>query len=134
MLDIGPTDPDPPDFEQGSPGSPYTVPMIEIQPTTEHPLPFDLSDEQPKTHKDGIAIAVNTTQTCIGSLGPTIDYADKDLHIRLRKLINGTDKPNLHLSTYKVRLKRKQPQSLLRRLTSKHLQIYNRPAHSLLIS
>jgi hypothetical protein len=69
-----------------------TVPMIEIQPTTEHPLPFDLSDEQPKTHKDGIAIAVNTV-AALESLGPSIDYADKDLH-SVAEVINGTDKPN----------------------------------------
>jgi len=66
--------------------------MIEIQPTTEHPLPFDLSDEQPKTHKDGIAIAVNTV-AALESLGPSIDYADKDLH-SVAEVIQGTDKPN----------------------------------------
>ena len=68
-----------------------TVPMIEIQPTTEHPLPFDLSDEQPKTHKDGIAIAVNTA-AALESLGPSIDYEDKDLH-KTAELFNGTEKP-----------------------------------------
>jgi hypothetical protein len=66
--------------------------MIEIQPTTEHPLPFDMSDEQPKTHKDGIAIAVNTV-AALESLGPSIDYADKDLH-SVAEVIQGTDKPN----------------------------------------
>jgi hypothetical protein len=65
--------------------------MIEIQPTTEHPLPFDMSDEQPKTHKDGIAIAVNTT-AALETLGPTIDFADKDLHTTA-ELIKGVDKP-----------------------------------------
>jgi hypothetical protein len=65
--------------------------MIEIQPTTEHPLPFDMSDEQPKTHKDGIAIAVNTADL-IDKLGPGLDYADKDLH-KTADLFNGTDKP-----------------------------------------
>jgi len=62
--------------------------MIEIQPTTEHPLPFDLSDEQPKTHKDGIAIAANTADL-IDKLGPGIDYDDNDLH-KAAGLINGT--------------------------------------------
>jgi len=66
--------------------------MIEIQPTTEHPLPFDMSDEQPKTHKDGIAIAVNTSNL-IDKLGPGIDFEDKDLH-KSSELFNGTDKPN----------------------------------------
>jgi hypothetical protein len=65
--------------------------MIEIQPTTEHPLPFDMSDEQPKTHKDGIAIAVNTADL-IDKLGPGLDYEDKDLH-KTAELFNGTEKP-----------------------------------------
>ena len=65
--------------------------MIEIQPTTEHPVPFDLSDEQPKTHKDGIAIAANTADL-IDQLGPGIDFQDSDLH-KAAELINGTDKP-----------------------------------------
>ena len=68
------------------------VTMIEIQPTTEHKLPFDMSDEQPKTHKDGIAIAANTADL-IDVLGPGIDYDDNSLH-KAADLINGTDKPN----------------------------------------
>jgi hypothetical protein len=51
-----------------------------------------MSDEQPKTHKDGIAIAVNTSNL-IDKLGPGIDYEDKDLH-KSAELFNGTDKPN----------------------------------------
>ena len=36
--------------------------MIEIQPTGDKPLPFDLSDEQPKTHADSISqISKNAT-------------------------------------------------------------------------
>jgi hypothetical protein len=66
--------------------------MIELQPTTEHPLPFDLSDEQPKTHKDSIAIAVNTANL-IDELGGSIDYGNQDLH-KAAQLISGTDKPN----------------------------------------
>jgi len=66
--------------------------MIELQPTTEHPLPFDMSDEQPKTHKDGIAIAVNTANL-IDELGGCIDYDDSDLH-KAAGLIQGTEKPN----------------------------------------
>jgi hypothetical protein len=66
--------------------------MIEIQPSADNPLPFDLSDEQPKTHKDGIAIAANTADL-IDQLGPGIDYNDNDLH-KAADLINGTNKPN----------------------------------------
>ena len=64
--------------------------MIELQPTAEHPLPFDLSDEQPKTHKDAIAVAANTADL-IDILGPGIDYQDADLH-KASELINGTEK------------------------------------------
>jgi len=66
--------------------------MIEIQPTAEHKLPFDLSDEQPATHKDGIAIAINTANL-IEELGGSIDFDDADLH-KAAELINGVDKPN----------------------------------------
>jgi len=62
--------------------------MIEIQPTTEHPVPFDLSDEQPKTHKDGIVIAANTSDL-IDQLGPGLEFQDKDLH-KVADVINGT--------------------------------------------
>ena len=62
--------------------------MIEIQPSADKPLPFDLSDEQPKTHKDAIAIAANTADL-IDTLGPGIDFEDKDLH-KVGDLINGT--------------------------------------------
>jgi len=66
--------------------------MIEIQPTAEHKLPFDLSDEQPATHKDGIAIAINTANL-IEELGGSIDFDDADLH-KAAELINGVDKSN----------------------------------------
>ena len=65
--------------------------MIELKPTAEHPLPFDLSDEQPKTHKDGIAVAVNTANL-LEELGPGIDYKNEDLH-KAADLFNGTEKP-----------------------------------------
>ena len=65
--------------------------MIEIQPSADKPLPFDLSDEQPKTHKDAIAIAANTADL-IDTLGPGIDFEDSDLH-KAADLINGTEKP-----------------------------------------
>jgi hypothetical protein len=64
--------------------------MVEIQPTPDHPIPFDLSDEQPKTHKDGIAIAVNTVNM-IEELGASIDFSNKDLH-KAEALIKGVEK------------------------------------------
>lgn len=67
--------------------------MIELHTTAEHPLPFDLSDEQPKTHKDGIAIAVNTANM-LEELGSSIDFKNEDLH-KAADLFNGTDKPTV---------------------------------------
>ena len=66
--------------------------MLTVEPTADHPLPFDLSDEQPKTHKDGVAIAVNTVDL-LEELGASIDYTDTDLHAA-KDLITGTEKPN----------------------------------------
>lgn len=65
--------------------------MIELTPTGDHPIPFDLSDELPKTHKDSIAIAANTV-SMIEELGGSIDYADQDLH-KAAALITGEQKP-----------------------------------------
>lgn len=65
--------------------------MIELTPTGDHPIPFDLSDEQPKTHKDSVAVAVNTVNL-IEELGGSIDYSDQDLH-KAAELFNGDEKP-----------------------------------------
>lgn len=67
--------------------------MIEITPTSEHPLPFDLSDEQPKTQSDSIAIAVNTADL-IDQLGGSIDFTEEDEE-KARNLIKGAAKSNL---------------------------------------
>ena len=64
--------------------------MLNIEPTAEHPVPFDLSDEQPKTHADSVAVAVNTADL-IEQLGGSLDYDDKSLD-QAKKLITGTDK------------------------------------------
>ena len=64
--------------------------MIELKPTTEHPIPFDLSDEQPKTHADSVAIAVNTADF-IEQLDGCLDYDDKSLK-QAANLITGAEK------------------------------------------
>lgn len=69
----------------------YSVPMINVTPTAEHPVPFDLSDEQPKTHADSVAIAANTADL-IAQLGGSIDYGNDDLEAA-KKLILGEGKP-----------------------------------------
>jgi hypothetical protein len=64
--------------------------MLKIEPTAEHRIPFDLSDEQPKTHADSVAIAVNTVDF-IEQLDGCIDYDNKSLE-QASKLITGTEK------------------------------------------
>jgi hypothetical protein len=68
------------------------VPMITVEPTAEHPIPFDLTDEQPKTHSDGVAVTVNTVDM-LEQLGGSIDFDDKDLH-KAKALIIGEQKPS----------------------------------------
>ena len=65
--------------------------MPVLQPTADHPIPFDISDEQPATHQDAIAVAVNTVDA-IESLGGSIDYSDEDLE-KAQSLVLGEDKP-----------------------------------------
>jgi hypothetical protein len=67
--------------------------MPELEPTAEHPLPFDLSEERPATHKDAVAVAVNTVDL-IEQLGGSLDYEDGDL-ARAKELITGEGKPKL---------------------------------------
>jgi len=67
--------------------------MIELQPEANHPIPFDLSDEQPKTHKDAVSVAINTVDL-LEQLGGDIHYADEDLH-KAAALIQGADKTPL---------------------------------------
>ena len=66
--------------------------MLKIEPTAEHRIPFDMSDEQPKTHADSVAIAVNTVDF-IEQLDGCIDYDNKSLE-QASKLIVGTEKSN----------------------------------------
>jgi hypothetical protein len=66
--------------------------MQTIEPTKDHPIPFDLSDEQPATHKDALAAAVNTVDL-IGQLGGSLDFDNNDLE-KATKLITGAGKPN----------------------------------------
>lgn len=65
--------------------------MIPVEPTAEHPVPFDLGDEQPKTHRDSLSVATNTVDL-IEELGGSIDYSDDDLQ-KAADLIVGNKKP-----------------------------------------
>lgn len=66
--------------------------MIPVEPTADHPMPFDLSDEAPKTHKDAVATAINTAEL-INELGGGLDFNNDDLS-KAQKLVLGQDKPN----------------------------------------
>jgi hypothetical protein len=52
--------------------------MIKVEPTAEFPLPYDTSDEKPKTFHDELAIAANTADV-LQELGATIDLSPEDL-------------------------------------------------------
>jgi len=51
--------------------------VIKLEPTAEHPVPFDVSEESPKTQRDGIVIAANTADF-IKELGGGLDFNEKD--------------------------------------------------------
>lgn len=74
--------------------------MIEIQPSADKPLPFDLSDEQPKTHADSIAIAANTVDL-VEKLGGMLDYDAKDFQAAAA-LATGKTKPTVPTTVSKT--------------------------------
>ena len=51
--------------------------MLHIEPTRDHPIPFDLSDERPATQTDSVAVAVNTIDFIEG-IGGSIDFNAED--------------------------------------------------------
>ncbi len=67
--------------------------MPTVEPTANVPIPFDLLDEQPATHKDAVAVAVNTVDV-IEKLGGSLEYDDKDLN-KAKALITGEGKSRL---------------------------------------
>lgn len=64
--------------------------MIEITPSKDHPVPYDLSDHEPKTHADAVAVAANTANL-IAELGGSVDFSDDDLE-KAKTLIQGAGK------------------------------------------
>lgn len=52
--------------------------MIPVEPTADKAIPFDLSDEEPKNHKDAVAVAANTANL-INQLGGGLEFSDDDL-------------------------------------------------------
>jgi hypothetical protein len=67
--------------------------MPTVEPTANIPIPFDLSDEEPVTHKDAVTVAVNTVDV-IEQLGGSIDYANEDLD-KAKALLTGEGKTKL---------------------------------------
>jgi len=66
--------------------------MYEINPTADHPVPFDTSDEAPKTHKDAVVVAANTVDL-LEQLGGSIDYTNED-YAKAANLVKGVGKPD----------------------------------------
>ena len=66
--------------------------MIPVEPTADTPIPFDISDDQPLTHKDAVATAVNTADL-ISQLGGGLDFSNDDLD-KAQKLVLGQEKTN----------------------------------------
>lgn len=64
--------------------------MVKLTPSKDHPLPFDLSDDEPKTHADAVAVAANTS-SLIEELNGSVDFTDSDLE-RAKALITGEGK------------------------------------------
>jgi hypothetical protein len=58
--------------------------IVNIEPSTEHPLPYDLADETPRTFMDEMAVAANTVdlQQTLG-LEIGLDLLDKDREKKL---------------------------------------------------
>ena len=51
--------------------------MLKVEPSREHPIPYDLSDHEPKTQSDAIAVAINTA-SMLEELGGLIDFTADD--------------------------------------------------------
>jgi hypothetical protein len=61
--------------------------MISITPDADHPIPFDMSEELPKTHADSVAIAANTIDM-LEQLGGSFDYSSDDFQ-KAASLVKG---------------------------------------------
>lgn len=66
------------------------IPVITVQPTSEHPIPYDLTPDVPTTDKDKIAVAANTA-ALIEKLGGSLDFSPADEQ-KAQELIKGTQR------------------------------------------
>jgi hypothetical protein len=66
--------------------------MLNIEPTRDHPIPYDLSDDEPKTQADSIAVAVNTIDL-LEQLGAGIDFSADDSKEAVKLITQATNTP-----------------------------------------
>lgn len=60
------------------------MPVVKVEPTDEHPVPYDTSDEKPKTLLDEIAVAGNTAELLV-DLGAPLEV-DENIKKQVKKL------------------------------------------------
>ena len=56
------------------------MPVIKVEPTTDHPVPYDMSDEKPETFLDEIAVAGNTAELQM-AMGASLEMSDRDIGV-----------------------------------------------------
>lgn len=66
--------------------------MLNIEPTRDHPIPYDLSDDEPKTQADSVSVAVNTVDL-LEQLGAGIDYSADDSKEAVKLVTQATNTP-----------------------------------------
>ena len=60
------------------------MPVVKVEPTDEHPIPYDMGDEKPKTLLDEIAVAGNTAELLV-DLGAPLEV-DENIKKQAKKL------------------------------------------------
>lgn len=66
------------------------MPVVKIEPTKDHPIPYDTSEEKPETVLDELAICANTA-SLLDELGAPLEVDTKDFE-REKKLIDNAIK------------------------------------------
>ncbi len=54
------------------------MPVIKVEPTKEHPVPYDTSDDKAETYADEVAVAGNTAELQM-SMGAPLEISEDDL-------------------------------------------------------
>ena len=60
------------------------MPVVKVEPTDEHPIPYDMGDEKPKTLLEEIAVAGNTAELLV-DLGAPLEV-DENIKKQVKKL------------------------------------------------